>query len=85
MVSFPFIAPGQDYDTVSLAAEVEEQGGEVDQITRWDQLSQTFALWSASSPAANPFPIDDRAGYFILVTQPTTQPFRISPGPLGPD
>ena len=69
LVSFPFSPPASSYYTVSLAQAVQVQGGQVAQVIRWDAGSQNFLLWSAASPAANVFPIDEKAGYFVLVTQ----------------
>ena len=70
LVRFPFSPSASGYDTVSLAQAVQVQGGQVAQVIRWDAGSQNFLLWSAASPTANVFPIDEKAGYFVLVMQP---------------
>ena len=75
MVSVPFSATTSGYDAPGLADAVAQQGGEVAQIASWDPDRQGFELWSAASPAANVFTIAAGKGYFVLVAQPTAQPF----------
>jgi hypothetical protein len=82
LVSFPFTGPIA-FDTVSLAESAAAKGGQVAQVIRWEPGAQRFVLWSASSPDANVFPIDERSGYFVLVTHPTAQPFELVAG-FGP-
>ena len=83
LVSFPFSLPATSYDTAGLAQAVQDQGGVVAQVIRWEPGSQHFLLWSAASAAANVFPIDERACYFVLVTQPTAQPFELGAAPAS--
>ena len=63
LVSFPFSPPATSYDTAGLAQAVQDQGGQLAQVVRWDQGSQRFTLWSAAAPQSNVFSIDEKAGY----------------------
>lgn len=57
-----------------LAQEIADQGGEVAQVIRWDEGSQSYVLWSAASPLANDFELEEGRGYFVLVVTPPTTP-----------
>ena len=58
------------FSASDLAAQIGAQGGEVAQVVRWDAASQSYVLWSAASPAANDFLLNEGGGYFVLVVAP---------------
>ena len=76
LITAPFLTPPGGYDTVSFAQAIAEQGGQVAQIAGWDAAAQRYSIWSAAAPESNVFGIDPGSGYFVLVAEPTPQPFE---------
>jgi len=81
LISLPFI-PSGGYDTVSFAQAVQDAGGQVSAIQRWDVGTQGWIRWSSASPAANVFTLDTTSGYLITLAQATTAPVDLTP-PCG--
>jgi len=67
LISVPLSSVGAT-DAASLAEAIADQGSNAAQVIRWSSASQSFLLWSASSPEANIFGVGSAEGCFVLVT-----------------
>ena len=66
LITLP-VAPIGGLTAVGLAQQVGEQGGEVAQVSRWDESRQMYTIWR---PGTADFELEVGAAYFVLVVEP---------------